>query len=212
VSDSADPNMKRIAPTLLGAIDRAVALCSRTLSFSNEGAPAPELKHFDLAGLVSDIATEISARENQSGMIENSVACDLHIFADRDQLYRVLSNLVLNAFQAGATKVVVMAQGDAEMRSIEVADNGPGLPAKVREHLFQPFQGSSRVGGTGLGLAIARDLMRGHGGDAELARSGEDGTIFVLRLPVEEKRERVRFGRAVQTGTAEPGSPANAAE
>ena len=90
--------MKRIAPTLLGAIDRAVALCSRTLSFSNEGAPAPELKHFDLAGLVSDIATEISARENQSGMIENSVACDLHIFADRDQLSRVLSNLVLNAF------------------------------------------------------------------------------------------------------------------
>ena len=105
-----------------------------------------------------------------------------------------------------------MAQADAEMRSIEVADNGPGLPAKVREHLFQPFQGSSRVGGTGLGLAIARDLMRGHGGDAELARSGEDRTTFVLRLPVEEKRERVRFGRAVQTGTAEPGSPANAAE
>jgi hypothetical protein len=129
VSDSADPNMKRIAPTLLGAIDRAVALCSRTLSFSNEGAPAPELKHFDLAGLVSDIATEISARENQSGMIENSVACDLHIFADRDQLSRVLSNLVLNAFQAGATQVVVMAQADAEMRSIEVADNGPAVSA-----------------------------------------------------------------------------------
>ncbi len=62
-------------------------------------------------------------------MIENSVARDLHIFADRDQLYRVLSNLVLNAFQAGATKVVVMAQADAEMRSIEVPDNGPAVLA-----------------------------------------------------------------------------------
>lgn len=212
VSDSADPNVKRIAPTLLGAIDRAVALCSRTLSFSNEGTPAPELTHFDLAGLVSDIATEISARENQSGMIENSVARELHIFADRDQLYRVLSNLVLNAFQAGATKVAVTARSDAEMTSIEVADNGPGLPAKVREHLFEPFQGSTRVGGTGLGLAIARDLMRGHGGDAELVKSAEDGTTFVLRLPVEEKRERARFGRVAQPGAAEPGPPANAAE
>ena len=180
------------------------------LSFANEGSPAPELTHFDLAGLVSDIATEISARDNQSGMIENSVSRDLSIFADRDQLYRVLSNLVLNAFQAGATKVAVTAQADAEMTSIEVADNGPGLPARVREHLFEPFQSSTRVGGTGLGLAIARDLMRGHGGDAELVQSSEDGTTFVLRLPVEEKRERVRFGRA--PGTAEPGPPANAAE
>ena len=120
------------------------------------------MTHFDLAGLVSDIATEISARDNQSGMIENSVPRELSIFADRDQLYQVLSNLVLNAFQAGATKVAVTAQADAEMTSIEVADNGPGLPAKVRAHLFEPFQGSTRVGGTGLGLAIARDLMRGH--------------------------------------------------
>jgi signal transduction histidine kinase len=212
VSDSADPNVKRIAPTLFGAIDRAVALCSRTLNFANEGSPAPELTHFDLAGLVSDIATEISARDNQSGMIENSVPRELHIFADRDQLYRVLSNLVLNAFQAGATKVAVTAQADAEMTSIEVADNGPGLPAKVREHLFEPFQGSTRVGGTGLGLAIARDLMRGHGGDVALARSDEDGTTFVLRLPVEEKRERVRFGRTSQTSGTETGPPANAAE
>ena len=71
---------------------------------------------------------------------------------------------------------------------------------------------STRVGGTGLGLAIARDLMRGHGGDAELARSGEDGTVFVLRLPVEEKRERARFGRGTQSNDADPQSSATAAE
>ena len=101
------------------------------------------------------------------------------------------------------------AESDAETTSIEIADNGPGLPAKVREYLFQPFQGSSRVGGTGLGLAIARDLMRGHGGEAELGRTGEDGTAFVLRLPVEEKRDRSRFARP---GSDKPDSSANAAE
>lgn len=217
VSDSADPNVKRIAPTLLGALDRAVALCSRTLTFANEGTPAPELTHFDLAGLVSDIATEISVRESQTGMIENSVPRDFDIFADRDQLYRVISNLVLNAFQAGATKVSVSASANQQqnLNSIEIADNGPGLPNKVKEHLFEPFQGSARVGGTGLGLAIARDLMRGHGGEAELGRSDDDGTVFILCLPIEEKR--ARFGRAGasavgDSAVAEPGSPANAAE
>jgi hypothetical protein len=54
--------------------------------------------------------------------------------------------------------------------------------------------------------------MRGHGGDAELARSGEDCTVFVLRLPVEEKRERARVGRGTQPNDADPQSPANAAE
>jgi len=217
VSDSADPNVKRIAPTLLGALDRAVALCSRTLTFANEGTPAPELTHFDLAGLVSDIATEISVRESQTGMIENSVPRDFDIFADRDQLYRVISNLVLNAFQAGATKVSVSASADEQrnLNSIDIADNGPGLPNKVKEHLFEPFQGSARVGGTGLGLAIARDLMRGHGGEAELGRSDDNGTVFILCLPIEEKR--ARFGRAGasaggDSAAAEPGSPANAAE
>lgn len=217
VSDSADPNVKRIAPTLLGALDRAVALCSRTLSFANEGTPAPELTHFELAGLVSDIATEISVRESQTGMIENSVPREFDIFADRDQLYRVISNLVLNAFQAGATKVSVTAAANEQknLNSIEIADNGQGLPNKVKEHLFEPFQGSARVGGTGLGLAIARDLMRGHGGETELGRSDDDGTVFILCLPIEEKR--ARFGRTGSSSggeyaPVEPGSPANAAE
>ena len=69
--------------------------------------------------------------------------------------------------------------------AIEVTDDGPGLPEQVRRNLFQPFTGSTRVGGSGLGLSIARDLMRGHGGDVELGRTGKDGTTFRLTLPVE---------------------------
>ena len=212
VSDSDDPNVKRIAPTLLGAIDRAVALCSRTLNFANEGAPAPQLTHFDLAGLISDIATDIAAGETRGGMIENSVPRDFDIFADRDQLYRAISNLVLNAFQADAAKVGVSVETEGDTTSIVISDNGPGLPDRVREHLFEPFAGSARVGGTGLGLAIARDLIRGHGGDVALQSTGENGTVFVLTLPVEEKRERPRFARPAPQTPPGPGSPANAAE
>ena len=186
VSGSDDPEVRRVAPTLFGAIDRAVKLCSRTLSFASEGSPAPEHERFDLHALVVDVATDIVAGEIR--VIENAVPPGFNVFADRDQLYRVLFNLALNAFQAGATVVAVSAATDGEVAAVEVADDGPGLPAKVRENLFRPFRGSARAGGTGLGLAIARDLMRGHGGDIELSRTGADGSAFVLRLPVEARR------------------------
>jgi len=96
--------------------------------------------------------------------------------------------------------------------SIRIAGNGPGLPDRVREHLFEPFRGSTRVGGTGLGLSIARDLIRGHGGDASLESTGGDGTVFVFSLPVEEKRERARFARMTSPRSDNPDPPANAAE
>ena len=59
----------------------------------------------------------------------------------------------------------------------------PGVPARIRERLFQPFAGSGRPDSTGLGLAIARELAQGHGGDLTLSVTGEAGTVFELRLP-----------------------------
>ena len=66
---------------------------------------------------------------------------------------------------------------------IRVGDTGPGLPERAREHLFEAFQGGARKGGTGLGLAIAAELIRGHGGRLELARTDADGTEFLIHLP-----------------------------
>ncbi|MFD0936175.1 sensor histidine kinase, partial [Methylobacterium trifolii] len=66
--------------------------------------------------------------------------------------------------------------------TILVADNGPGLPRRAREHLFAPFQGSARSGGTGLGLAIASELVRLNGGTLSLDPEGP-GTCFRIVLP-----------------------------
>ena len=66
---------------------------------------------------------------------------------------------------------------------VRVADNGPGVPERARERLFQPFAGSGRPEGAGLGLAIARELAQGHGGDLTLSETSPEGAVFLLRLP-----------------------------
>jgi signal transduction histidine kinase len=84
---------------------------------------------------------------------------------------------------------------------IEVSDDGPGVPAKAREHLFEPFRASMRTGGTGLGLPIARELVRAHGGDIELVDT-PTGATFRLSIPdraalaVDEGMERRKTRRS----------------
>jgi len=189
---SDDPKVRRIAPTLMGAIDRAVTLCERTLGFVQEGAAELELTEFPLRPLVDEVVASISGLGEGGAALENRIDAALALHADRDQMFRVLFNLIRNAFEAGAATVTVSAAESGGQVLIDIADDGPGLPARVRRSLFQPFSGSTRSGGTGLGLSIARDLMRGHGGDIELVRSGPDGTVFRLSLMADGE---VREGR-----------------
>ena len=194
---SADPAVRRAAPKLVNLISRAVNLCETTLAFGKAEEPAPSRSRCNLAALVAEVAeAEALAAEGaaQDGAAPIEFLTDvppgLMVRADRDQMFRVLSNLVRNARQAiEATRrpgTIEIGAGEDEAEwFIRVGDTGPGLPKKARDYLFQPFSGGSRKGGTGLGLAIAADLVRNHGGRLDLLRSDEEGTQFCLRLPRE---------------------------
>jgi len=185
---SADPVVARAAPKLEASIRRAVALCEATLTFGRAEEPPPQLARFSLRPL----AEEVAEGEGLEG--DGPVAClidvppGLVIRADREQLYRVLSNLVRNARQAleatGRPGTIEIGGGEDEADWwVRVGDTGPGLPPKAREHLFTAFQGGARKGGSGLGLAISAELVRGHGGRLDLVRSDAEGTEFLIRLP-----------------------------
>jgi len=98
----------------------------------------------------------------------------------------ITSNLVQNAIEASApaSKVVVSFQRNAAHVTLLVTDEGPGIPAELREHLFEPGL-TGRSGGTGLGLAISQLLARQIGASVTLDATGPGGTVFRVTLPVE---------------------------
>jgi signal transduction histidine kinase len=179
---SAAPEVRRVAPRLLDAIDRAVALCTHTLDFSREGAPPLAPSRFSIASLIDEIGPGLGGSGDELA-IDCAIPPDLPVEADRDQLYRVLLNLARNAVEAGAHRLRCTAARDGGIVEIDIVDDGPGLPPKARDNLFRPFFGSARPGGSGLGLAIARELMRAHGGELALVSSTGSGTVFRLTLP-----------------------------
>lgn len=190
-----DPDVKEVLPKLYASMDRAVSLCSQTLNYVDDsgGKMSPQLFH--LSELVNEIRSSLKPEESFLGgeddqpefVVNNKVPFEVDIFADRDQMFRVLSNLVQNAKQAGAGHVTISAEMTRDRLLVRIADDGPGLPEKAKAKMFQPFAGSARKGGTGLGLVIVRDLMLAHGGDIVLESTGKAGTVFCLDLPLPEK-------------------------
>jgi signal transduction histidine kinase len=118
--------------------------------------------------------------------IERGLTAD----ADPDQLFRVLLNLVRNAAQAmesqprevGVHQIRITGRREGAVAILEVSDTGPGVPAKVRDHLFEAFQSAGRVGGSGLGLTIAAELSRAHDGEIQLVE-GTLGATFRITIP-----------------------------
>jgi len=185
---SGDPAVRSMAPTLVGAIDRALHLCSQTLQFTREGPAQLDLQRFDLRDLLTEVREAVSDVAGGREGVANEVERGFEIEADREQLYRVFLNLTRNALEAGAPQVRIAARPVRDFLVIDVEDNGPGMPEAAQQNIFKPFAGSAREGGTGLGLSIAHDIMRAHGGDIRLERSSDAGTLFRLVLPLRQAK------------------------
>lgn len=181
LENSDDPEeVRKIAPTLVSSIDRAVNLCTQTLNYVGQETPPLNVTKFVLADVVNEVADGV----NNGTKVFSEVDQTRKIFADRDHLFRVMNNLVQNSIQAGADIIRVTLEGeDQDFWLLDFEDNGPGLAPRAEKNLFKPFQSSARSGGTGLGLVTARELIRAHGGDLWLLETGEAGTVFRIHLP-----------------------------
>ena len=184
-----DPTVERVTPRLIASLDRAIRLCADTLRYGQAREPAPERRIVPLKPITVELAEDLGLIGGDGIALSIEVPEGLSVDADPDQLYRILSNLVVNAKQvleaqaaSADRRITIAAERGTDGVEISISDNGPGVPERARAHLFEAFQGSVRPGGTGLGLAIVAELVRAHGGDVRLSDQGP-GTTFHISMP-----------------------------
>lgn len=169
---------------------RLTALIDNVLRFSRAERGLDRLcfEMQDLTALVREIARDVMPLVEHRGVhLELDVADGpLPVLVDRDALHQIVLNLLENAVQHGTTPqtVTLGLTGDSEAR-LWVQDQGPGVPKKERQRIFEPYvrgEGSNGGGGAGIGLAVVRDLAERLGGDVR-CESSDSGALFVLSLP-----------------------------
>jgi signal transduction histidine kinase len=188
LESSADPMVSRVAPKLLRSLDRATALCERTLEFGRAEELQPERLRVMMPDFLEEVRDQLMLAHAEDIRVGIDVDDGTFVEADPDQLYRIIYNIARNAAQAleatGKGGMVTLSARRLDAGAeIDVIDDGPGMPMVARENLFKAFKGGVRKGGTGLGLVIAQELARGHGGDVRLIDSTTDGTCFRITIP-----------------------------
>ena len=185
-----DPEVKRTLPRLYNAIDRAVNLCSQTLNYVGDSTPQLNIEQIDLRELLDEVGANLHGVDEFDDTPSDAPEVDwqnktlpgLNIAGDRQQLFRVFSNLATNAIEAGAGTITLTSARNDNQIAIDFTDDGLGLPEKAKERMFQPFAGSSKEGGTGLGLVIVREIVKAHGGDISFV-DPDGGATFQLTFP-----------------------------
>lgn len=183
-----DPTVQRFAPKLIASLGRAISFCESTLRFGRAEEAQPRRELLALRALVEEVGDSLGLPREGAVAWQVDVQQELKIDADREQLFRVLSNLCRNALQAIEQqepvrgRITITAHREGRRVRIVVSDDGPGVPELARANLFKAFHGSTRKGGTGLGLTVAHELVTAHGGVIRLCEV-ERGAAFEVEIP-----------------------------
>jgi nitrogen fixation/metabolism regulation signal transduction histidine kinase len=186
-----DEVFEESARTLREEIAHLKAIIGRFSDFSK--MPQPELQTVDVNALVEKVAAlhRPQLLDPQLQQSSKAVSLDLELDPSRPQasldpelMYRVLSNLVLNALDAmpEGGRIAIATRAAPEGLEISVSDSGVGLTPEERDRLFTPYY-TSKQHGTGLGLAIVQSVVSDHHGSIAVSSEPGRGTIFTMRIP-----------------------------
>lgn len=189
--DSED--LRALAGLIIGEADRLAALANRLLHHDG----AAQLEAVNIHHLLERVADLLQAEPVPPRLRHDYDPSVPDVRGDAGRLQQVLLNLARNALEAGAQTLVLRTRVEHGLRlgervlrmalRVDVIDDGAGVPAALRDTLFQPLV-SGRADGTGLGLALSREIAHEHGGELRYAsRPGE--TVFSLYLPLERAHE-----------------------
>ena len=177
------------------AIARADSLCGEALAGRT---PSPSKARVSEAVSVRLLVDQAAADQHSATSRTVNVSWeptdDMVVQGDELALARVLGNLIGNAIKYSPADSVVDVRayqqsqpflGDAAV--IEIADRGPGIPAEMREQVFEPFARLPRdenAPGTGLGLAVVKNVVSAHDGRIQIRGRDGGGTVVRVELPL----------------------------
>jgi signal transduction histidine kinase len=172
----------RISRTLVEQIDTLSGIATAFGDFAR--MPGTALKAINLVPLIEDtIGLYGSETDTEMTFIEHSPQVD--VVGDKDQLLRILGNLVKNAVQAipadrkGHVTIAIEQQGP--WTCIKISDNGVGIPESQRHKLFVP-EFTTKSSGSGLGLAMVKAMAEGMGGHVAFEPIEPNGSRFIVNL------------------------------
>lgn len=147
--------------------------------------PRPQVGELVLAEIYETMNVLYS--DTPSGWVVTPPPATVKVKMDKDQLIRVLTNLVKNARQATAQQesslITLTHKVNRDSVIIEVKDNGPGIPEEVKHKIFEP-NFTTKTSGTGLGLAICKQILEEAGGSIHFESRPGLGTSFFVELPL----------------------------
>ena len=178
----------QVAQSEIGRLEELVS------QFMTLAKPPREVRDpVDLYALADNVTTAVSARaESQQMSLGVDIPPDLRqICGDEPRLYQALMNLLLNALDetpAGG-RIILQARDETEREdgapvvAVSVWNSGSYIAPEDRERVFEPFF-TNKATGTGLGLAICHTIVDEHGGRMSIESDPENGTAFIIRIPV----------------------------
>ncbi|MFZ2450455.1 MAG: HAMP domain-containing sensor histidine kinase [Methylovulum miyakonense] len=174
-------DQQRFVSNLLADTQRLKQLVNRLLELARADALEPSRQQCLLANVIASLHNRFQER---GLMVHVDNLPDMPLAIAPDALEMVLSNLLENSLQHGASDLAITAQRQGPVLTVNLQDNGSGISPANRNKIFTPFFTTRRnSGGTGLGLQISLSLLKAYNGEMALAESTQ-GALFVLTLPL----------------------------
>ncbi len=195
-AENLDPSMlKEFLTDMSDEVDRLTRIVERLLVLTklDVGASSLKIEETDIRNVINQVVKKLTPIANAKDIV---IYTDYHdrvfdpLLIDYDKIYEAIYNISDNAVkyspEGGFVHIDVTA--DSNYLTVNIEDNGPGIPEGERDRIFERFYrlDDSRArdtGGTGLGLAITKEAITMHGGTVDVRNASDIGSIFTIRLP-----------------------------
>jgi len=190
-AEKLDDKGKKYLKTIMSSAKRMETLVSDLLSISRIGRMVPKIEKHPSADIVDEVVSDLGARLKENEGLDLVVKEGLPtISCDRERLYQVFQNLIVNAIKftrtSDAPRIEVGHEDKAHAHQFHVRDNGIGIDPQDHQKIFEKFERLEEKEdeeGTGLGLSIAERIVKSHGGKIWVESEKGKGATFYFTLP-----------------------------